>query len=211
MGNAQPIRRGRRRGLGLSLLLTLVAIAVPATAPAPAAAAVDLEAATRIAKGVFPSVTERCGAVRIEIGLLSALNASASAESYFYSCRVRIAPGTMTTASNAQMCSLMVHEWGHLAGLEHSSDPDNFMNERVPHNRVCGPSDEEARAQQVLEGNRALRREAITDKLSELRSALRATHRARRRAHGAKRVRLARRAKRLESRMKRLGVELRSL
>ena len=182
-----------------------------AAAPAPAAAAVDLEAATRVAKGVFPSVAQRCGAVRIEIGLLSALNASASAESYFYGCRVRIAPVTMTTASSAQMCSLMVHEWGHLAGLEHSPDPDNFMNERVPHNRVCGLSDEEARAQQVLEGDRALRRESIKEKLAELRGARRATHRARRRARGAKRARLARRGKLLERRIKRLGTELRSL
>ncbi|HEV2723190.1 MAG TPA: matrixin family metalloprotease, partial [Thermoleophilaceae bacterium] len=168
-------------------------------------------AAVRTAKGVFPTVTQRCGLVGIEIGPLSLLNLGASAESYRIGCRVRIAPQTMTTATQTQLCSLMVHEWGHLAGLEHSPDPDNFMNERVPHNRVCGLSDEEARAQQVLEGDRALRRESIKEKVSELRGALRAPHRARRRARGAKRARLARRGKLLERRIKRLGTELRSL
>lgn len=192
-----------------SLLLALVALA--ASAPAPANAAADLGAAVRTATSVFPSVTQRCGGVGIEIGPLSVLNAGASAESYFLSCRVRIAPSTMASASNAQMCSLMVHEWGHLAGLEHSPDPNHFMHERVPHNPVCGPSDEEARARLALESSRALRRDAITEKLSELRTALRSTRKAQRRAHGKKRARLASRAKRLERRIRRLKAELRAL
>ena len=190
-------------------MLALVAIA--ASAPAPANAAADLGAAVRTAKAVFPSVTHRCGGVGIEIGPLSILNAGASAESYFVSCRVRIAPATMTTASNAQMCSLMVHEWGHLAGLEHSPDQNHFMHERVPHNAVCGPSDQEASARLALENSRALRRDAITEKLSDLRAALRSTRKAQRRARGKKRARLASRAKRLEKRVKRLKAELRSL
>jgi hypothetical protein len=209
VANAQPTGLGRRRRLCRALLPALAAIA--AIAPAPANAAVDVGAAVRTAKSVFPSVTQRCGAVGIEIGPLSALNAGASAESYFFSCRVRIAPRTMTSASNAQMCSLMVHEWGHLAGLEHSSNPNHFMHERVPHNPVCGPSDEEARARLALETSRALRRDAIADKLSELRDALRSTRKAQRRARGKKRARLARRAKGLEKRIKRLKAELRSL
>ncbi len=209
MGNVRLTARRRRRGLALSLLLSLFAIS--GMAPAPASAAPDLDAAVRTAKSVFPTVGQRCGGVAIEVGPLSLLNAGASAESYFHSCRVRIAPGTMTTASNAQMCSLMVHEWGHLAGLEHSSDPSNFMNESVPHNPACGLSDEEARARQALESSRALRRDAVTEKLSELRSALRATRKAQRRARGAKRARLAARTKRFEKRIERLRAELRSL
>jgi hypothetical protein len=209
VANAQRTRLGPWRGLRSSLLLALVAIA--ASAPAPAHAAVDLGAAVRTAKSVFPSVTQRCGVVGVEIGPLSVLNAGASAESYFSSCRVRIAPRTMTSASNAQMCSLMVHEWGHLAGLEHASDPNHFMHERVPHNPVCGLSDEEARARLALESSRELRRDAITEKLSELRDALRSTRKAQRRARGKRRARLASRAKRLEKRIKRLKAELRSL
>jgi hypothetical protein len=180
-------------------------------APAPAHAAVDLDAAIRTAKSVFPSVTQRCGGVGIEIGPLSILNVGASAESYFNSCRVRIAPRTMTTASNPQICSLMVHEWGHLAGLEHSPDPNHFMNAMVPHNPVCGPSDQELRARQALEAGKALRRDAIREKIAKLRGALRATRKAQRRARGAKRARMSTKAKRLERRIKRLRAELRSL
>ena len=207
MAYANPTRLVR--SAGLSLLLASLALA--ATAPEPARAAPDVGAAVRTAKSVFPSVTQRCGTVAIEFGLLSPLNAGASAESYFFSCRVRIAPRTMTIATNAQMCSLMVHEWGHLAGLEHSPDPNHFMNDRVPHNPACGPSDEEMRARLSLENSRALRRDAITEKLSDLRGALRATRKAKRRARGAKRARLASRAKRLEKRIGRLKAELRSL
>ena len=189
-------------------MLSLVGLA--AMAPTPAVAA-DLNAAIGTAKSVFPSVTQRCGEVAIEVAPLSATNAGASAESYFYSCRVRIAPTTLTTASNAQLCSLMVHEWGHLAGLEHSPDPSNFMNERVPLNPICGPSGQQATAPQALESSRALRRDAVVEKLSGLRGALRATRKAHRRARGAKRARLARRAQQLEKRIRRLRAELRSL
>ena len=197
------------RRLKVSLLLALAAFAT--MAPAPAQAAVDLSAAVRTAQRVFPSVTHRCGGVGLEIGPLSLLNVGASAESYFSSCRVRIAPATMQIASNAQMCSLMVHEWGHLAGLEHSPDPNSFMNARVPHNPVCGPSEEELRARNALENHNLARRETIRETLGELRKTLRATRKARRRARGAKRARLSRRAKRIEKRMRRLKAELHSL
>lgn len=207
MASSQPTRSTRRGALRLSLLAALLALA--AAAPAPAQAAVDLNAAVATAKTVFPGVTQRCGNVGIEIGPLRI--SGASAESYFSSCRVRIAPATMTSATQAQMCSLMVHEWGHLAGLDHTDDPNHFMNARVPHNPVCGPSDDELRARQALDAGKALRRDAIGDKLSDLRDALRATRKAQRRARGAKRARLARRAKSLELRIKRLRAELRSL
>ena len=197
----------RVRGLGLSLVLSVALIA--AVAPAPASAAGDLNAAIATAKSVFPAVGQRCGNIGIEVGPL--ITIGASAESYFHSCRVRIAPRTMSTATNAQMCSLMVHEWGHLAGLEHSPDPNNFMNGNVPHNPVCGPSDQELGARQAFESSKALRRESINDKLVELRGELRATRRAQRRARGARRARLTSRAKRLEKRIKRLRAELRSL
>ena len=209
MGNVQPTPRRQRRGLALALLALVAALA--AMAPAPARAAADVNAAVATAKVVFPQVTQRCGGVRIEVGALSALNVGASAESYFSSCRVRIALSTMTTATQAQMCSLMVHEWGHLAGLEHTSDPNHFMNAMVPHNPVCGPSDHLLQARQALEDSRALRLDAINEKLSELRAKLRATRRAQRRARGAKRARLGRRAKQLERRMERLKAERRSL
>lgn len=209
MDDARQLRRRRLRGLALSLLLTLAAVA--AVAPAPARAALDLNAAVRTAKAVFPAVTQRCGLVGIEIGPLSLLNLGASAESFRIGCRVRVAPQTMTAATQAQLCSLMVHEWGHLAGLEHSPDPNNFMSPLVPHNQVCGPSDQELRAQDLAAGVRAARAEEVREKIADLRGSLRATRRAQRRARAAKRARLARKAKRLEKRIRRLRVELRSL
>lgn len=179
--------------------------------PASAQAAGDLNSAIRVANSLFPSVGQRCGAVHVEIGALSALNLGASAESYFRSCRVRYAPATIPTATNPQLCSLTVHEWGHLAGLEHSPDPNNFMHERVPHNPACGPSDEQLMARQAREGERARRREAIEGKVAQLRAGLRATRRAHRRARGARRARLERRARRVSTRIKRLQAEYRSL
>ena len=206
MGKAQRIRRGR--SLRLSLVLAFAALL--AMAPAPAQAALDLNAAVNTARGVFPSVTQRCGLVGIAVAQLSALNGGASAESYYASCRVRIAPATMQTATQAQLCSLMVHEWGHLAGLEHSADPNHFMSPRVPHNPVCGPSDEELRNRQLAESSRAQRADQIREKIADLRDDLRATRKAQRRSRGAKRVRMAKKAKRIEKRIQRLRAELRS-
>ena len=209
MGNVQRIQGGGRRALRRGLLLTLATLAL--VAPAPAQAALDLNAAVGTAKSVFPSVTQRCGTVGIAIAPLSAVNSGASAESYFSSCRVRIAPATMQTATQAQICSLMVHEWGHLAGLEHSADPNHFMNSRVPHNPVCGPSDEQLRSLQLADASRLLRAEQIREKIIDLRESLRDTRKALRRSRGARRARLAKKAKRLEKRINRLRAELRRL
>lgn len=209
MGKAQRIRRGRGRGLLLSLVLTFASLL--AMAPAPAQAALDVNAAVNTAKGLFPSVTQRCGPVGIAVAPLSALNLGASAESYYASCRITIAPATMQTATQAQLCSLMVHEWGHLAGLEHSADPNHFMSARLPHNPVCGPSDEELRSRQFAESGRALRADQIREKIADLRDDLRTTRKAQRRSRGGKRARLAKKAKRIEKRIKRLRAELSSL
>ncbi|MGH3995474.1 MAG: hypothetical protein ACRDSN_23790, partial [Pseudonocardiaceae bacterium] len=77
------------------MLLLLLTVAGGATVtPAPAHAAIDLDAAVRTARGVFPQVTQRCGLVGIEIGPLSALNPGASAESY-HSSPKRISLGIL--------------------------------------------------------------------------------------------------------------------
>jgi hypothetical protein len=209
MRSLQRIPDSPRRALRRMLLPALATLAL--AAPTPAQAALDLNAAVGTAKSVFPSVTQRCGIVGIAIGPLSALNVGASAESYFASCRVRIAPATMQTATQAQICSLMVHEWGHLAGLEHSADPNHFMSARVPHNPVCGPSDQQLQSHRLAEAGRLLRAEEIRERIADLRGELRATRKAQRRNRGATRARLAKKAKRLEKRIKRLRAELRSL
>lgn len=203
-------RRALRRGLAACAVSALVALG--AAVPAPAMAAGDLNGAVRLANSLFPSVPKRCGGVHIEIGLLSSLNAGASAESYFLSCRVRYAPRTLETATNAQLCSLTVHEWGHLAGLEHSSDPNDFMYPTVPHNPVCGPSDnDQALAGQATQGELVRRREAVKERLSRLRDEVRAVRRAHRRARGARAARIERRIKRLRSRIRRLQSEYKAL
>ena len=196
--------RARHRRGGLSVLLSLAALA--AFAPASAQAG-DLNAAIRIANSIFPSVQQRCGIVNIEVAPLSSFNVGASAESYFRLCKVRYAPDTIPNLTNGQLCSLTIHEWGHLAGLPHSSDPNNFMYPQVPHNPACGPKE----ASVATLDEQTSRREAISDQLVELRADLRAARKAHRRAHGAKRAALARKIKRLRTRIGRLKVKLRAL
>jgi hypothetical protein len=151
----------------------------------------------------------RCAVtVGIEVRLLSLLNLDASAEAYYSSCRVRIAPEIMRSASDLELCSLMVHEYGHLAGLPDSTDPNSVMYPKVGPNPNCdssGPSAADT-AENVLQ----TRREKIADTLVRLRERLRDAKRARGHAHGARRTRLTKKVKRLESRINRLKRELKN-
>jgi hypothetical protein len=186
--------------------MSLLALAIFA---GPAAAAPDVNAAIRTAQSVFPAVTQRCGVVNLEIGVLSAVNADASAETYFSSCRVRLAPTTLSSVSDEQLCSLMIHEFGHLAGLDDSPDPNSVMYPRVGINPTCVRTPSSAALE--AENARQMRRETVKDTLTDLRDDLRAARKARRHARGAKHARLNRKVKHLEKRIRRLKAELKRL
>jgi hypothetical protein len=208
MATASPKRR--QLGIWPSLVMAVaVCLSFVAASAGPAAAAPDLAAATRTAERVWPSVPLRCHLVGLEVSLLSLLNLDASAEAYYSSCRVRIAPEIMRSASDLELCSLMVHEYGHLAGLPDSTDPNSVMYPKVGPNANCessGPSPADT-AENALQ----TRREKIADTLVRLRERLRDAKRARDHAHGARRTRLTKKVKRLESRVNRLKRELKNL
>jgi hypothetical protein len=163
------------------------------------------------------------------VGPLSSRNdyPGAIAEAFEW-CTVRVKPGILTSFSDAEVCSLLTHEWGHLAGRRfpgntadpsHSPDSnDNMYGPFLVHHPACGESDQaralrQARAAWAMEhrlADLAERREVIAEQLSGLKDRLRATKVAKRRAHGAKRARYARRIKRLRVRIAHLRAEYRS-
>jgi hypothetical protein len=190
------------------LVVAFMALAVFA---GPASASPDLNAAVRTAQSVWPSVAQRCGPVQIVIGALSSVNADSSAETYYSSCLVKIAPATMSTVSDVQLCSLMVHEYGHLAGLPDSSDPNSVMYPQIRPLPVCETGSASPSAAQFAANARQERRETIKDALGGLRKELRKTRAALRHAHGARRARLTTKRTRLEKRIRRLKAELKKL
>ena len=225
-----PLDSRRMRCLRHTTTAALVTLALHVT---PAYAG-DLVAGVRVANAVYPGVPQRCGTVKIDYGTLSPPNDTngAIAEANEAECMVRIRPGIVTTYSDAQVCSLLTHEWGHLAGRTffdnvgdpyHSLNPaDNMYGSRLVHHRACGESDDvkaarearEARARIAAEDAATVRedrRAEIVDRLSELTHRLRAAKAGKRRAHGARRDRYARRIKRLRARITRLRAEYRSL
>lgn len=207
-----------------------VAPTMPASA-APASESADLAAAIRVANAVYPGAPRRCGTVKIEYGRLSPPNdtSGAVAEAHESECMVRIVPGITASYGYSRLCSLLTHEWGHLAGRRfpenasdpaHSSDPNNNMyGGWLVHHPACGEPDDAREARQAREQSAAaaaaerrdLRRSDIKDRLSELRDELRAAKAAKRRARGARRVHHARRIRRVRGQMRRLRAEYRSL
>ncbi len=221
-----PSDGGPMRCLRWTATAALLGLALGAT---PAYAG-DLAAAVKVANAVYPQVPQRCGTVAIEYGRLSQSNddGGAVAEAFEEKCTVRIVDGVVGSYSDARLCSLVTHEWGHLAGRrfpENASDPrhspdrhDNMYGGSLVHHPACGESDEAKRTRQLTEqsaavaaDSRDLRRSDILDELSELRHELRAAKAAKRRARGAKRVRYTHRIRRLRLQIRRLRAEYRSL
>jgi hypothetical protein len=212
------------RHITTAVLLGLTLVAAPASAG-------DLAAAVRVANAVYPEVPQRCGTVRIEYGPLTPPNDTNGmrAEAHEEECMVRIRPGVVENVSDAYVCSLLTHEWGHLAGRrfpENSSDPyhsldpaDNMYGGPLVHHPACGESDEaraarrarEAQARIAAIADRDLRRADIRDELSVLKKRLRAAKAAKRRARGAKRAHYARGIRRLRLKINRVRAEYRSL
>lgn len=194
----------------------------------------DLAAAVRVANAVYPGVPQRCGTVNIEHGRLDPENEAnhAIAEAREDECLVILRPGIADSYSDPQLCSLLTHEWGHLAGRrfpENPSDPhhspspaDHMYGPWLVHHPACGESHDARAARQTREANarlaernaaerRETRQVAIMDRLEELKDRLRAAKAAMRHVHGARRVRYEKRIKRLRARIRSLRAEYRSL
>lgn len=54
-------------------------------------------------------------------------------------CTVLVALQRVPHASTRYLCRMLVHEFGHLAGLEHTSDPRDVMNHKVRDIRADTP------------------------------------------------------------------------
>lgn len=205
-------------------LLGLALTATPAYAG-------DLAAAIRVANAVYPGVPQRCGTVKVEYGTLMAENEAdgAIAEAHESECRVVIKPGIADSYSDARLCSLLTHEWGHLAGQRfpenasdpyHSPSPSHHMyGPSLVHHPACGDPDVAMAARephartpaQNAAATRDLRLGEIGDRLGELKDQLRALRAAKRRADGARRARYEKRIRRLRAQIRTLRAEYRSL
>ena len=209
----------------------ILACAAALLAPPPLSHAGDVGAAMRIADSVYPSVKQRCGTVAIEYGTLSPPNDTngSIAETSGFECTVRIRPDIVPAYSDAWVCSLLTHEWGHLAGRRfpdnpadpaHSPNPaDNMYGPRLVHHPACGEPDdaratrESAAAARLrdAEVHREVLRADLADRLVDLRYALRRAKAAKRRSRGAARERYTRLIKRLRRQVRRLSARYRSL
>lgn len=103
----------------------------------PAAQAGDLDHAVQVAHQVHPLSCQPRIAIEVPTQWHDRVAEASPSE-----CLVRFRPGFISSSSDAVLCSVTVHEWGHLAGLEHTHGGlDNMDGEVLVHHPACGLSD----------------------------------------------------------------------
>lgn len=101
---------------------TLLAVVAPAACADPFGPAE--EAAYQQAEAFWQRQPTNCTSIAKEVGVLAGGEDSwASVPSAPGPCRIEVAPGL----SPPWLCEVMTHEYGHLLGLGHSTDPADVM------------------------------------------------------------------------------------
>lgn len=119
------------RSFPLARQVTGALIALAVIAPASSAATLhDLDAARTVAKKVWPGV---CDATFQHAALPGGLNAIAWGRSIgMHECTIQL-DDSWPSWSYEHLCAIVVHEHGHLVGLQHVADPSHIMHPLVPH------------------------------------------------------------------------------
>lgn len=167
--NRQPFRISAKCGLFLLTVGLLVGCSGVSDAKAS-----SLSLAQEKAQQTFPL---NCS-VQVVTGGLN--DPSRQGEAWF-PCEIHLQPGWWGWGRE-RLCSLVVHEQGHLFGREHSEDPDDVMHPGAPAGPQCSWIDRaEWRREDVIDGivdTRGERRsKRRTKRLKRLRRELRVLNR----------------------------------
>jgi Matrixin. len=80
----------------------------------------------QIARSYFTPV---CVAPEVTVTWASTEDPSSAAQALYgpEQCEIRLNPVVFPTLTPEMQCNIVVHEYGHLAGLDHSPDPGSIM------------------------------------------------------------------------------------
>lgn len=113
--------------------VALAVVTAALLAPAPALAQ-PLDRAVDTAHAVHPEVRALCPA-----GVaLSVADLEVAGRAWRTQCRVEVDADLVRGYPWPRLCSVVVHEWGHLAGLGHSTGGN--MAPEAGHHPACGPT-----------------------------------------------------------------------
>lgn len=126
MQSVLSLHRTVRLALTIAVAFFAASLIASSAASASTPSSTEITAWQQIARSYFTPV---CLAPEVTVTWASTDEPGWAAQALYddQHCEIRLDPVLFPTLTPEMQCNMVVHEYGHLAGLDHSPDPDSIM------------------------------------------------------------------------------------